>query len=769
MPVRMVRMQRARLGIQRARLAHACTPAVNIVRARATSRTVLGAAVGLTAAATFLAAQTHGEAMSEGGSTVHDDYEFGKQLGSGNFATVHKGICKRTGAEVAIKIVPKDKQTEDSIRHEAHVLKRVSLHKRIARMEALYETSECFYIVMEYVGGGEVFDHLCTHGAMSEEEASTLVSELAGAIAILHAQGMCHADIKPENLLLTKDGHVKLVDFGLSCQWALSTGARVDPNHKDGVACGSLPYWAPEVFEQGPGLPNDMWGLGVLTYMLLTAGHPFDDNGQADDATIKKHILDGAVNWAEWPAVSSRSSRHLVERCLERDPSRRLTIEQLLQHPWIRQGGEQNEPARNPREAQRRAAEAAERASDHKARTARLRAACFSLLVQDIAAERAALVAADPTVSQRATAHKAGKRALARHNSVSGAMLQSDMLMRTFRVFDAEGKGYISASDLQRVLHGLGQSGAGGEWMAGATDGDREGKRITYGSFVRLMAHSVKAAHREGECIFKRGDEVRHFYCLLNGEVEVVRPTADGKEEVLNTLRAGEYFGENALLEGARTRNVTIRCVTPCEVVKLSKADFEAGIGSQKPTEPDSAGGIFAWGRLGERVRSRHTAPPPPSGSDEELQRRKLISFIRMVCRQQRRSLNEGEAIFRAGDPSTRFYILSSGELAVRSSGGDDGAAAAASDGVSGGGNVLGTIRAGEGFGEMSLLSREPRHTKTVVCDAPKCDVVEILGDDFMRLVEKSRVVRQSFERLHSKRQAQNEQALKKNAPAAAS
>ena len=169
-----------------------------------------------------------------------------RQLGNGHFASVHRGRCRRTGKEVAIKIVPKSKQTAASIRHEAAVLKRVSMHKRIASLEALYETPDCFYIVMEYVGGGELFDHLCDHGAMTEREAATLVSELAGAIAILHAQGMCHADIKPENLLLTSDGHVKLVDFGLSCQFDRRTGGRVDPN-VNGSSVGTMAYWAPEV------------------------------------------------------------------------------------------------------------------------------------------------------------------------------------------------------------------------------------------------------------------------------------------------------------------------------------------------------------------------------------------------------------------------------------------------------------------------------------------------------------------------------------------
>lgn len=76
---------------------------------------------------------------------------------------------------------------------------------------------------------------------MNEKEAATLLSELAGAIALLHAQGMCHADIKPENLLLTQEGrHVKLVDFGLSCQYALTDGRRLDPNRG---GTGTLAYW----------------------------------------------------------------------------------------------------------------------------------------------------------------------------------------------------------------------------------------------------------------------------------------------------------------------------------------------------------------------------------------------------------------------------------------------------------------------------------------------------------------------------------------------
>jgi len=346
------------------------------------------------------------------------------------------------------------------------------------------------------------------------------------------------------------------------------------------------------------------------------------------------------------------------------------------------------------------------------------------VLVQQQAAERAEKI-------ERSVSAKAGKRALQRHSSVRGPMLSGDMLWRAFRVFDQEGKGYVSVNDLQRVLNGHGLSGVGGDWMAGATDGDREGRRVTYGSFVRLMSHTVKRAHAQGEYLFKQGDEVRDFYCLLSGEVEVVRHSGRYSEQVLNTLRAGEYFGENSLLEGAKHRSVSIRCATPVEVLTLSKADFEAGFGKHGGAIGDGSGSS--------------------SAADDEL-RAKLLSFIRMVSPQHKRTVAEGDDVFRQGDAADRFHILASGKLVVR-----DGGT------MFSGPRTLGEIRQGEGFGESSLLLNKPKRTKNVTCVcAGGCEVVEIVGTDFKRLLEKSRVVRESFERLDSRRTAQNAETAAK-------
>jgi len=119
---------------------------------------------------------------------VEDDYIIGPPLGSGTYAVVRQGTNRRTGKLVAVKQVPKIKQHTASILHEVSVLQRVSMHTCISELEGCYESEDSFYIVMEYVGGGELFDHLCQHGAYSERDAARLLqaSDLTACARALH-------------------------------------------------------------------------------------------------------------------------------------------------------------------------------------------------------------------------------------------------------------------------------------------------------------------------------------------------------------------------------------------------------------------------------------------------------------------------------------------------------------------------------------------------------------------------------------------------------
>ena len=148
--------------------------------------------------------------------TISSEYRLGRNLGQGGFATVREGRHRKTGKRVAVKIVPKGKSSEETVRREVKMLQRVSMHRSIASLEAFYETPTAFYIVMELVDGGELFDRLLANGTYSERDAIGLLRQVCGALALLHAQNICHADIKPENLLLTREGSVKVLDLTLS-------------------------------------------------------------------------------------------------------------------------------------------------------------------------------------------------------------------------------------------------------------------------------------------------------------------------------------------------------------------------------------------------------------------------------------------------------------------------------------------------------------------------------------------------------------------------
>ena len=145
------------------------------------------------------------------GRRVDDDYQMLDLLGEGAFAVVRSGQCRRTGKKVAIKVIPTTRQSAAAVRAEVSVLKQVSLHTCIAKFMDVYEHADegKFYIVMEFVDGGDLLDKVCADGPWSEASAARLLSELGGAIALLHAQGLCHADVKPENVLLTAEGEVR--------------------------------------------------------------------------------------------------------------------------------------------------------------------------------------------------------------------------------------------------------------------------------------------------------------------------------------------------------------------------------------------------------------------------------------------------------------------------------------------------------------------------------------------------------------------------------
>ena len=428
----------------------------------------------------------------------------------------------------------------------------------------------------------------------------------------------------------------------------------------------------------------------------------------------------------------------LVKGLLRKDPECRLTVEELLQHPWLKTA---SPTAHRPVGG-----------AQFSRSTARLRTAAFATILQQ-QAEEAALPARPP----------GGAKLKRQHSSLRGPMLESDVLVRAFHEFDREEKGYITEADLQRVLsQKLGAAklahGDAAAILQGAASSDVDGRRVMYGSFVRLMGETVKQLLRPGEHVFKRGEPVNFFYLLLSGEVEVV----DAQGAVVSTLRAGEYFGENALLERRKQRNSSLRCKSTCEVLKLSADDFEAGLPEARAALGGSGGGGVGGGG-GERgdggtaaaearllafiqmVTAANCNPSPtPNPKPQTLT---LTLYPYQVSPKTTRVLAEGEPVIVEGEAvEPAFNILSRGKLRV-----------------SKGGAPLGEVAQGECFGEMSLLVPEPAKTKqfTLTCASEACSVVTVSGADFRRLLEKSRVVNRSMHVIADRRRQHNAESQK--------
>jgi len=260
-------------------------------------------------------------------------YEVKGELGRGAFSVVKMGINKKTGEKVAIKIIDRNdvgKDYEKNLKMEMDILRRVD-HPNIIALHEMIEAGNKLYFVMELVTGGELFDRIVEKGSYSEEDAKVLVRKIVSAIDYLHKQNIAHRDLKPENLLVKSiddDTEVKIADFGLS--------KIIDKDKMMQTACGTPGYVAPEVLNaEGYDKEVDMWSVGVITYILLCGFPPFYSESVPE---VFEQIMKAEYDYPEeyWDEISAEA-KDFIDHLLVVDVAKRLTAEQSLNHPWLRQ------------------------------------------------------------------------------------------------------------------------------------------------------------------------------------------------------------------------------------------------------------------------------------------------------------------------------------------------------------------------------------------------------------------------------------------------
>ncbi|CAL2028902.1 unnamed protein product [Caenorhabditis brenneri] len=266
-------------------------------------------------------------------SAIPPQYNFVKVLGVGAFGEVVL-LEKKTdpNAKVATKkMVPQSRMAMEVIKNECLVLKALTIigHDNVIKIFGMQADYTTFWMHMEYVDGGELFDKISD--GLSLEKAKFYFRQLVDGLFFLHENGVVHRDIKPENLLLTKSDTLKIADFGLSAFYRNENGEEKMLTQK----CGTKEYIAPEVFEntsyRGP--PVDVWSAGIILAVMVTGVQLWES---ATDASF--HYLLWITNCYEdkepWRNMDEDTIKFLRKILIE-DIEARPTIQQVKEDPWL--------------------------------------------------------------------------------------------------------------------------------------------------------------------------------------------------------------------------------------------------------------------------------------------------------------------------------------------------------------------------------------------------------------------------------------------------
>jgi len=258
------------------------------------------------------------------------DFEMARTLGVGSFGRVKHAKFKGDGKMYAVKFMKKQEiiklKQVDHINNEKRLMAQID-YPFVVNMVGYAKDDRYVYIVMECIGGGELFVHLRRARKFSDEQSKFYGALTAAAFAHIHSKNIIHRDLKPENILMMPNGYSKLTDFGFA--------KIIEPGTLTYTLCGTPEYIAPEVLlNKGHGKPVDWWTLGILIYEMICGQPPFCDE---DPMGIYQKILAGKVYF---PKYFDKNAKALVKKLLTADLSKRYGnlkdgANDILKHKWF--------------------------------------------------------------------------------------------------------------------------------------------------------------------------------------------------------------------------------------------------------------------------------------------------------------------------------------------------------------------------------------------------------------------------------------------------
>ncbi|KAJ8398506.1 hypothetical protein AAFF_G00427610 [Aldrovandia affinis] len=268
---------------------------------------------------------------------VEDLYEIGQLLGSGHFGQVREVHERATGTRWAGKFLKLRKNASSrlgmerkSVEKEVEILQALQ-HSNIMALKDVFESRAEVVLIVELIGGGELFDFIAEKENLSENEAIEFLKQILEGVGFMHSKHIAHFDLKPENIMLldkeVEHPHIKIIDFGLACY--------LTPGEEYRSLCGTPQYIAPEVINYEPlSVAADMWSIGVITYILLSGMSPFQ--GDADEETLRNIV---GMNYEfddQCFNQTSAMAKDFIQKLLLKDPNERMTTKDCLLHPWIK-------------------------------------------------------------------------------------------------------------------------------------------------------------------------------------------------------------------------------------------------------------------------------------------------------------------------------------------------------------------------------------------------------------------------------------------------
>lgn len=640
-------------------------------------------------------------------------------IGEGAYGSVHPARLAATREKVALKKISKRYTNSSNFKTETDALLRIydnGGHPNISGLRDMYEDNAHYYLILDLVSGGEMFEHLIQYGAYSEANASRLMREVASALAFLHGVGVVHADLKPENLLLcskkASDGTIKVIDFGCAVM-APADNYYDDLNAENGggvtfndqgqevrnvpqrttpqiaASTGTTAYWPPERFVKGSSATaaSDMWAAGAILFIMLAGVHPFDLQGMSADTEIEERIKTNPL-----PPIGPNTTGHLSEsalnvirRLMDPDPNKRLTAYEMMKHPWIR----------------------GETATTEKIERIDKKLSRFQDLKNKLEAGIFAVLVSNGTRRE----HNLSEAKVSDDDD-DGEKSRQHIMKRAFESFDSDGKGFVSPNDLGRVVNKfIPQSKANdSDWdgviqqaalegesetlvqqaaLEGESDTSQVSNGLTLSEFSQLFSRLNNVHVPKGHFLFKAGDDGDAMYFINSGKVEVLTR----KGQLVSILRQGDFFGEGSLLEEDNKRFSSARAAAPTDLMKISREEFERYIASSKIAKQQLK---LVW-----KSRTLNDAK----------------NLIRLQTKVKTRLLKKGDIVYKEGEVGKSMFMVhdqDGGEFEVRHKG-----------------VKVHNYYGGDSFGETSVIMQRPR-SSTVSCSSDNCKLIEMDGSDFL-------------------------------------